>query len=80
LTSINEDGLENISKYLSDFDLVERLKGNVCVINSMGTAKTYYMQNGKFIYKSRLVAYICLGMSVFLFLALILFSRNKEYD
>lgn len=71
LTSINKEGYKNISRYLSDFDLVERLKGNICVINSMGTVKTYNMKNDKFIYKNSLAAYICIGIAAVVFLVLI---------
>ncbi|MBZ4664014.1 MAG: cellulose biosynthesis cyclic di-GMP-binding regulatory protein BcsB [Caloramator sp.] len=78
LEADGREGIKNISKYLSDFDLVERLKGNVCVINSMGTVKTYYIENEKIIYKNIFFAYVCLGMAIIVFIVLIYTNKYKE--
>ncbi|WP_027309019.1 cellulose biosynthesis cyclic di-GMP-binding regulatory protein BcsB [Caloramator sp. ALD01] len=78
LNAVKREGIKNISKYLSDFDLVERLRGNVCVINSMGTVKTYYIENEKSIYKNIFSAYVCLGMAIIVFIVLIYTNKCKE--
>ncbi|WDC85183.1 hypothetical protein PL321_06855 [Caloramator sp. mosi_1] len=77
LNSINKSGLKSISTYLSDFSFVEGLKGNVCVINSMGTVKTYYVESYKYTNKYKAIAYICLGASVFILFAIFIIDRRE---
>jgi len=45
----DKEKLKNIERYLSDFDFVEKLKGNLCVINQRGMVKCYELKNKNFV-------------------------------
>ncbi|MCX7951073.1 MAG: cellulose biosynthesis cyclic di-GMP-binding regulatory protein BcsB, partial [Clostridiales bacterium] len=69
--------LKNIERYLSDFDFVERLKGNVCVINSRGAVKCYELNKIELVDNNkRLFLYLSIA-SMIIVLILLIFVAIK---
>ncbi|MBF8982845.1 cellulose biosynthesis cyclic di-GMP-binding regulatory protein BcsB [Lutibacter sp. B2] len=93
VTATNQEGLEWAKKYLSDFQLIQKIKGNAVIINKSGdTYSKYYgvvdqtktieekKSNGeKIIYSAQIRNYIIFIVSILLFIVVTLVVLIRKH-
>lgn len=72
--------IKNIERYLSDFDFVERISGDVCLINSRGAVKCYELNKRNIVDNNKRLLLLLSVTSAIIVLILLIFVaiRFKE--